>query len=305
MTRVANLAQFQLSQANIQRTQSALAQNQIQLATGKVAQSYSEIPTLSNQLVSLERSLQRGDQFLDNINQAQTRLNSTESALSTLVDRAIDIKSIISQGLNNNSIDDLPLQSFARSFAEEIAGLLNSQLGGRYIFGGSRSDRAPVDLTDPAYTPQAGLPGAFTPDAGYYQGDDLEVSVRAGENFEISYGVNADDPAFEELLRAVSYLDFAGQNSDKSVLEQAMTLVSSAIEGLSDLRSEVGANSQILQKASDGHEDFKTFATNIVSSIEDVDIAQATTELAFNENQLRGSFLSLTRLNNLSLLQFL
>ena len=47
------------------------------------------------------------------------------------------------------------------------------------------------------------------------------------------------------------------------------------------------------------------FAQNLVSNIEDVDIAQATSELAFNEVQLQGSFMTLARLQSLSLLDFL
>ena len=49
----------------------------------------------------------------------------------------------------------------------------------------------------------------------------------------------------------------------------------------------------------------EAFAQNLVSNIEDVDIAQATSELAFNEVQLQGSFMTLARLQNLSLLDFL
>ena len=106
MTRVTNLAQFQLTQANIQRTQSSLSETQIQLATGKKAQAYSEISSSTTELLSLERSLQRGQQFSDNIDQALTRLNSYDGALSVMVDRAIDVKSIISQGLTADAIDD-------------------------------------------------------------------------------------------------------------------------------------------------------------------------------------------------------
>ena len=305
MFRVANYAQFQFTQANIQRTQSATAINQIQIATGTKAQAYSEMPTQVTELVSLERSIQRSDQFIDNIDQALIRLNTMDSALSVLAERAIDIKSIISQGLSGDTINDLPLQEFATTFSDEIENLLNSQLAGRYIFAGSLTDVPPVDLTDVDYTPQAGLPGTFTADLDYYQGDSYKVKIRADDDYELAYGLTADEPAFEELLRTLSYMDYAGQNLDKTVLEEAFNLVDSAIDGISDLRGQVGANSQVLEKANQGHKDFTTFATNLASGIEDVDIAQATSELAFNQVQLQGSYLALSRLQSLSLLNFL
>jgi flagellar hook-associated protein 3 FlgL len=292
MIRVADWAQFQFTMANIQRSQSTLATNQIQIATGKKAQSYSEIAPQSAELVSLERSLERGDQFVSNIDLALGRLGVMDSTFAALQDRAINLKSVISQGLSGDNITEVPLQQFAATFSDEVASLLNTQLAGQYIFSGSVTDQPAVDLSDADYDPQAGLPGSFAPDADYYQGDDFKHSVRADEGYEVAYGITADDPAFEQMLRALS-------------LEQALNLIDGAIDGLSDLRGQVGAHSKALQQSKTTHEDFKGFAQNLVSNIEDVDIAQATSELAFNEVQLQGSFMTLARLQSLSLLDFL
>ncbi len=305
MTRIADFAQFQLTMSYISRTQNDVAETQIQIASGKRAQTYSEIPTQTNQLVNLERSVTRTEQFSENIDRALNRLNTMEAAVNVMVERAIEVKSIISQGLSGTNLDDLPLQEFANTFSSEVAALLNTQLGGEYLFAGSLTDQAPVDLNDPLYTPQAGLPGAFTADSNYYQGDDFVQSVRADDNYDLDYGLRADDTAFEELLRTFAYMDYADVNSDKVVLEQAFTLVSSAIDGLSDLRGQIGAHSEVLDDARNSHNDFVTFANNLVSNIEDVDVAEATTNLAFNEVQLQGSYLAISRLRELSLLNFI
>ena len=39
--------------------------------------------------------------------------------------------------------------------------------------------------------------------AYYYKGDDTQVNARISENVTLDYGVNADDPGFEKLIRAV------------------------------------------------------------------------------------------------------
>ena len=62
---------------------------------------------------------------------------------------------------------------------------------------------------------------------------------------------------------------------------------------------------QVLDAAASRHADYITAATNLASGIEDVDIAQATASLAQNELQLQGSFLSVARLRDLTLLNFL
>src|SRR3546814_15307174 len=97
------------------------------------------------------------------------------------------------------------------------------------------------------------------------------------------------------MLRALSYMSYAGANLDGAVLEQAFTMMKSAVDGLSDVRGRIGASSKVLESAKSGHEDYLTYATNLVSTLEDVDVAEATTRLAQDEVQLPASYLSMSR----------
>lgn len=305
MFRVANFAQHQLTLAYTMRTQSSLAERQIEIASGKRAQQYSSIAGDATQLVNIERSVVRTEQFNRNIDQALTRLGIMESSLSTLVERATEVLSIMSSAISGENINDVPLQEFAATFLAETESLLNTQHEDRYLFAGSLTDSPAVDLTDAAYTPQAGLPGVFTADYDYYQGDTLNLTVRTDETFETTYGITADEPAFEEMLRAFAYMDYAGANLDVPVLEQAYTMMKSAVDGLSDIRGRIGASSKVLESAGSGHDDYLTYSTNLVSILEDVDVAEATTRLAQDEVQLQASYLSLAKITGLSLLQYL
>lgn len=305
MFRVANFAQHQQTLSYTMRTQGSLAERQIQIASGKVAQQYSSISADSNQLVNIERSVARTEQFSRNIEQALTRLNIMESSVGTLVERATEVLSIISSAMSGQNINDVPLQSFAATFLAETESLLNTQHEDRYLFAGSQTNNPAVDLSDAAYTPQAGLPGTFTADFDYYQGDTLQLAVRSGETFETTYGITADEPAIEEMLRAFSYMDYAGANLDKDVLTEAYSLMKSAVDGLSDIRGRIGASSKVLESAKSSHDDYLTYSTNLVSSLEDVDVAEATTRLAQEEVQLQASYLSLSRIRQMSLLQYL
>lgn len=305
MFRVANFAQHQLTLSYAMRTQGSLAERQIEIASGKRAQYYSSISTQASELVNVERAVARTGQFSRNIDQAVTRLGIMESAVGTMVQRATDVLSIMSQAMSGENINDVPLQEFAATFLAEAESLLNTQHEDRYLFSGSQTNNPAADLSDVAYTPQAGLPGLFTADFDYYQGDTLQLAVRTAETFETTYGITADEPAFEEMLRALSYMDYAGANLDNAVLEQAFTMMKSAVDGLSDIRGRIGASTKVLESAKSGHEDYLTYTTNLVSTLEDVDVAEATTRLAQDEVQLQASYLSLSRLSNLSLLQYL
>ncbi len=305
MIRVSNIAQFEIMTSNIFKTQSDVAATQVQMASGKKSQSYAPLATDANQLVSMERSISRSEQFKTNIDSALGRLNLMESALGTMVDRSTDVLATIAQGLSGANMDDLPLEQFAETYLSEIEAELNKQNGGFYIFGGTKTDIPPVDLADADYDPQAGLPGSFSADDSYYQGDEHLFSVRADDSLETIYGVTADDPTFEKLLRGLSYMSYAGANSDKDVLQQAYDLINDAVDGLSDLRGEVGANTKVLEQQKVSHQGFQLFAENLVSNIEDVDIAAASTQLAFDELQLQGAYSALSRMRSMSLLQYL
>jgi flagellar hook-associated protein 3 FlgL len=305
MFRVANFAQHQLTLSYAMRTQSSLAERQIEIASGKRAQLYSSISSQSSELVNVERSVARSDQFSRNIDQALTRLGVMESSVGTMVDRATEVLSILSSAMSGENINDIPLQEFASTFLAEIESLLNTQHEDRFLFAGSQTNNRAVNLSDPGYTPQAGLPGTFTADFDYYQGDDLQLSVRSAETFETTYGVTANEAVFEELLRGLSYMDYAGANLDGAVLEEAYTMIKAAVDGLSDVRGRIGASSKVLESAKSGHEDYLTYATNLVSSLEDVDVAEATTRLAQDGVQLQASYLALSRISEMSLLQYL
>ncbi|MGD1876921.1 MAG: flagellin [Kiloniellaceae bacterium] len=305
MFRVANFAQHQLTMSYTMRTQSAMAQRVIDMASGTRGQSYSSISSQSSELVNVERSIARTTQFNRNIDAALTRLGVMESSVGIMVQRATEVLSIMSSAMSGENISDVPLQEFASTFLAEAESLLNTQHEDRYLFAGSQTNNPAVDLSDPAYTPQAGLPGLFTADFDYYQGDTLTLSVRTAETFETSYGVTADEPAFEQMLRALSYMDYAGANQDGAVLEQAFTMMKAAVDGLSDIRGRIGASSKVLESAKSGHEDYLTYATNLVSTLEDVDVAEATTLLAQDDVQLQASYMSLSRLSQMSLLNYL
>jgi flagellar hook-associated protein 3 FlgL len=305
MYRVANYAQHELALSYAMRTQSSLADRQIQIASGKKAQLYSSISSQASELVNVERSVTRTTQFSRNIDQALTRLGIMESSVGIMVDRATEVLAILSSAMSGENIQDVPLEEFAATFLAEVESLLNTQHEDRYLFAGTQTNKKAVDLSDATYDPQAGLPGTFTADFNYYQGDTTKLSVRSAETFETTYGVTADEPAFEELLRALSYMDYAGANQDGAVLEQAYTMMKSAVDGLSDIRGRIGASSKVLESAKAGNDDYLTYATNLVSSLEDVDVAEATTRLAQDEVQLQASYMTLSRMTQISLLNYL
>ncbi|HIP78345.1 MAG TPA: hypothetical protein EYH07_07775, partial [Kiloniellaceae bacterium] len=134
MFRVADYAQYQLTLSYTMRTQSSVAERQIEIASGKRAQQYSSISTDASELVNIERSVARTEQFNRNIDQALTRLGIMESSVAIMVERATEVLAIMSSAISGENINDVPLQEFSATFLAEAESLLNTSYEDRYLF---------------------------------------------------------------------------------------------------------------------------------------------------------------------------
>ena len=152
--------------------------------------------------------------------------------------------------------------------------------------------------------------GDGTVTARYYNGDDQATTVRADDEFALKYGFTADAAGLEKLIRGLTYVRDAGtagltDAEQKSLLDQAFTLVRESITGVSEMRSELGAKYSVLEATNKGHENFLNYASTAVSDLEDTDIALAMTQLSQETVQLNASFMVLAQINQVSLANYL
>ena len=107
----------------------------------------------------------------------------------------------------------------------------------------------------------------------------------------VEYGVTAEDPAFDKLIRAlytVKNANVTPGNIDRATLESALGLAIQAIGELPVIVSEIGANRLTIQNFKNQHEDFLVFTQETVSQIENVDVAEAVSRLSSERALQRG-----------------
>ncbi len=302
MTRVANLAQHQRNLAHILAAQARITTGQIQISSGKVSQQYSGISRDARQLVNAEMSLARTAQFVANNNTVDQRLQTMETNVSQIFDVLTEYKSLLVNALNANNAADLALPTQAQAMLNQVGALLNVQEDGRYLFAGSRTDTAPVV--------QSGLPVSYTIPTidgaanGYYFGDTVQFSVRADESFDLQYGVNAGEQGFERVIRSL-HMMVIGTPNDRPTMDDALKVVSQAIDSMADVRTRIGTVRATLSRVNQMHEDFQLFTAKTISDIENVDITKTITNMAADQTAVEASFLTISRLARLSLTSFL
>ena len=204
--RVTTAAQHDLMMTNIRALQQRVADTMIQASSGKVSQQYSGIAADSKRLVGLEATDASLKQYVANNTLVDQRLQTMETNTGQLMDIASQLKSLLVQATSSGNAQNMGLDNTAKTLLDQVGALLNVQVDGRYLFAGSATNTAPVDLTA-----LAAPPGTYpsTADTTYYQGDNVTLSTKAGPNLDISYGVNADEGGYEELIRSLNLVKTA------------------------------------------------------------------------------------------------
>lgn len=306
MTRVANLAQNQLIQSYIADTQARLQSTQIQVTTGQKALRYAGIADQANTLINLESTNARTKQYVANNAIVASRLNAMDTSLAQLTDIATKLKTLLVNANNGNDASQMGINQQASNLLSQAAGLLNSKFGDTYLFGGTRTDTPPVDLNAAGYS----APGSTYPsniDTGYYQGDSTKLVARAGDNFDVSYGVTANQNGFEELIRSLQLTATATTSPtiDHARLTEALSVVNSAVQDLPTIRAGIGAAGNAIDQANNEHNTLSTYLEQNITDIKAVDVPSALTQLSSDQTLLQAAYTTIVKLSGLSLASFM
>ena len=302
MTRVSNLAQNERIVALIMQAQSQANDSQLQISSGKKSQTYQGIARDAGRLVEMETSHVKVSQYSANNNLVEDRLQLMESNISQVADILSTFKSLLINALNSGNAAELNLPNQATEMMNQVATLLNTDLDGRHLFAGTMTNIEPVDLS--------GLPATYTiPTAdgdatGYYLGDATQLAVRADDNLDLTYGITADALGFEQTIRAMDIVR-KGAPTDLTMLNHALDVVNSAINSVANIRTQVGNTRSSLAEIEKKHQDFILYAEETIGDLENTDITLAITKLNESQLTLEASYTVLSKLGQMSLLQFL
>lgn len=306
MTRVSTIALQNFSIKTIETLQARMAERSIQVSTNKAAQRFSGIAADARRLVNLKTEHSRLSQFMTNNQLVDQRLQVMETNTTQIFDITTDLRTTLVQALSGGVSTAIPLQDIAQSMLDRIQGLLNVQVGGRYLFAGSITNRPPVDFTDSNYTvPGPAIPSAA--DKNYYQGDATKLSTRASDNLTLAYGINADETGFEEIIRALQLVITTNTSPppDEARLSEALRVVNLALDDIPPLVARIGGSRSSLESANTEHDETLLLAERSINDLENVDIVKAITLLSADRLTLEASFAALAQMRDVSLVNFL
>ncbi len=276
-------------------------------SSGKKSRNFVGIGPDASRLISFKNRFERTDRFINNIDVVEGRLGAMENSIDSTEKIASEFNVNLVSALSNQNASAQQLNEQAQAFLDQLVSNLNIRVNGRYLFAGTNTLRQPVDVRDPDFArpPSGRLPSQSN--TSYYKGNNQISQVRASDSSIINYGVTAQAPGFEKLMRALNLARTTdvGPPADRERIVEAKRLVEEAIGDLAGIRTEVGGVRAQIENIKTSHEDFQLILGKQINDIENVDLPELTTRLFNQRNVIDSSFRAIAQATNLSILNFL
>jgi flagellar hook-associated protein 3 FlgL len=223
------------------------------------------------------------------------------------------------------------LNSVAANINAAGAGVTATVIDSNGTYRLSLSSASAVTVADataavPGPGPGLGLTGSTATFAGTVKINGTAITVAAGDSVTtIANNINAaglagitatplQDPTTGSWSLKLSGLTSTTTVSDTSglgltdytgTMKQALTLANSAETAVANLQESVAATSSQLSSASQQQTTYVTYLQTSLSSVKDVDTAQAAANVSKYQTQLQASYMAVTAIAKLNLAQYL
>ena len=303
--RISNQMQNQMLSSNIRDSQSAVYEQTERVASGQRIQRASDDASAWGQVTRLQVQQERLDQFERNSDYLQSQLESIDSSLSSLGD-ILQSASEIAVDASDATLNDSDREALATQLDELIESLVdaaNSSYNGQYLFGGMASAEAPFSVTRNA---------AGQIDSVEYVGADTAAQINIADGDSLPSQLVGGDPenglllsdsndAFSAMIEMRDRL-LAGENLAETDLQDQ---VDDAFERVIVGRASIGAYLEHISFVGDVRTNQTEQITTDISTLADVDLAQAATELSEKETAYQAALAMTSQTLRSSLLDYI
>jgi flagellar hook-associated protein 3 FlgL len=300
MMRVATFAQSEQMITSALRVQAVMANEQVQESSGLQSEDFGGYGSGAGRVINLQVSVTRAQSYIDASNLADNKVQAMYSAVGSVTDIITQLRTQLSAATTGSSTATASVINYAQQAISQMQGLLNTQYDGEYVFSGARTDTAPADLS----TFDTGTGSLTTSDTSYYKGDSEIASVRVSDSQSISYGVTADNPAFEQVMRLLRYVGNSTTLSSSDI-SQALDLASDALDATSTVQAKLSTAASQIETASTNQSDYQNFAKTLSTNLTSVDVAAVTAQLSTYQAQLTASYSAIAKIQGLNLASYL
>jgi flagellar hook-associated protein 3 FlgL len=285
---------FDSAQSQIASSRDRMQEAQQEVSTGQRVFQPGDDPAASGLIVSYTMAVQRHDVINKTASRAADEATVADGALqsvSTLLAQAHDLA--VQLGNDTYSASDRAAGATeVKAISDQVVALMNTQVAGRYIFGGNVDRTPPFDAS------------------GNYNGDTAVRQVEVAPGLLQASSIRADQAlkgvgGGVDVFASLSALTTALTNNDGAAIRSSVDDVVTASDQLSQAETQNGGILDAFQSAQNIGGIAKDTAQKLLSSEADADPFDATSRLALAQQSLQASLDVAARGFGISLMNFM
>ena len=294
---------FGSTQSQLSRAFGNLFETQTKLASGRRIELPSDDPVGSARLLDHRAAADRSARFAENAAAARSFVDTSGSSLQGIGEIVIDVRELVIQGLNGTVSSESrgTLAETIDGHIDDIIALANTKLGDRYLFGGTASRDLPFSRINDV--------GG---DRVLYAGNEDRIHTEIGPGLFVETSVPGSvlgAELFQELIDIRDGLRDAGASgsidTDLAAVRDRLADLDQSHELLLSSVGRLGSTANRLTAAETRLGDVELRLRELVSEVRDVDVTEAVIDLERNEAAYQAVLLVASRVNDLSLMNFL
>lgn len=261
--------------------------NQI-ASSGKRITDLSDDPVGLTQLLKIKSVISGIDQLGRNVSLGKSWLTASENALTNVQNLISDAKAICVQMASSTTGSDQRASAAlnVQNILDEIVSLANTEVSGRYIFSGTKTDSLAFDQT------------------GAYLGNDEPFTVKIGTDTTVSVGSYGQE-VFGTIFTDLSILRDNLTNDNVNGIQAALDDLDSHFSHITNKISDVGSRINRMEIKEQIFQDLNIVNTARLSNIEDADMAEAIINIKEMELAYQAALNSSSKVMQLSLVDYL
>jgi len=285
-----------------------------EVSSGLAVTQPSDNPEATVGILNCTNALNDISTYSTNITSATSELNVTNSAVSGIVNVITQAQEVAEQASNatNGTTQLKAMSDQIGQLLSEATGLGNTSFEGKYVFGG-------VVTGTPPYTTGSttGIQYTGTPSTDPYQrnvqiGDGVTATINTtgdqllGQYYQTSPGPPAVYTG-SGLIQTLSVLQnqLNASPPDYTAISSSLSSLNTNATSVETIQANLGATTAKLNMTQNQLSNNKISYTQMQSNLQDVDMAQAVSNLSFQETALQTSLEVTAKISQLSLLNYM
>lgn len=286
---------------NLNRIQQQVQTAELQVSSGLKLTQVSDAPDQVSTLLQTRANLAGTQQILTNLGQTKAETDAGEQALQSAVSLFDQVQTLATEGDNSTqtAATNPTLAQQVGSLLQEIGGLTDTQVGGRYIFSGDADQTAPYTVDLSQASPVSSYQGsASTRLAQHPNGTTFATSLTAQTIFDSA------DPS-TNVFQSIVGVQTALANNDNAALQTAQGGLAKIASYLNTQLAFYGTVQDKVAQATDYGSTLQTQLKIQISNIQDADLTQSILSLQQGQTQEQAALEAQAQVPRKTLFDFL